>query len=175
MKKRTLGMIMFGLFALLLACGSDSGGDDKGTTGSSATGTPAGKFVCGKDTCELPADMPDAELCCMDPFKGGCGVKVGSSCREVPRTDSRCSVPSFATMGPPGAGGIMASGCCTPENECGIDFGAGCQTRTFLCPYIPKAQAAMLNPQTCDGTPLPLPGDCGQNGGAIPAAAGSGS
>jgi hypothetical protein len=176
MKKRSFG-IVFGLITLLAACGSDSSGASKGTSSSPSTAIKPGTVLCAKDTCKLPDSLKGETLCCMDPFKGGCGIKAGASCRAFPTIDTRCPVPDLMA----GASDMMmfdikAFGCCASNNQCGIDFGMGCQATTFLCNYISKDDAAMLKPTTCDGDAVELPANCGQNGRAMfPGAAGSGA
>jgi hypothetical protein len=179
-KKRSFG-IAFGLFTLLSACGSSSSGGSSsnagsGSTASASTATKDGKFWCAKDTCELPDTLKGEELCCIDPFKGGCGIKAGANCRPYPKTDDRCSLPDLVANQPGGMEIVKGYPCCTSGNECGVDFGMGCQPTTFLCSYISKEDAAALNPKTCDGAPVTLPANCGANGRAmIPGVAGSGS
>jgi hypothetical protein len=179
MTKRALG-IAFGLITLLGACGSDSsgGGGSAGSGNKAPASTGDGKFHCAKEICELPDSLKGEELCCMDAFSGGCGIKAGTSCRAFPKMDERCALPNLVATGSPGTDSIKAFGCCTTNNQCGIDFGMGCQADSFLCQYISKDDAAALNWKTCDGMPLTLPADCGQNGRVmIPGmgAAGSGS
>jgi hypothetical protein len=175
MKKRSLG-IVFGLLTLLSACGSSN--SSSGSNSSTAAGSMAthdGKFRCAKDTCVLPDTLKGEELCCMDPFAGGCGIKAGTSCRPFPKTDNRCSLPDLVAMGAPGTDSIKPFPCCSSGNECGVDFGMGCQALSFLCGFINKDDAAALNAKTCDGNPVALPANCGANGRAmIPGAAGSG-
>jgi hypothetical protein len=177
MKKRTLGMAL-GLLTLLSACGSSkSSTENTGSTTSSSTAKTNGKFTCAKDVCTLPDSLKGEELCCMDPFKGGCGIKSGGSCRSFPTIDDRCPVPDLNAMAPMGIEPPKAFGCCTANNECGVDFGmGGCQARTFLCQFISKDAAAMLNPETCDGEAMPLPANCGRTTPImLPGAAGGGS
>jgi hypothetical protein len=116
----------------------------------------------------------------MDPFSGGCGVMSSSGCRPFPQNDDRCPVPDLVASGTMNAmgviAGITASGCCTSSNQCGLDFGMGCQGTDFLCSYISKDDAASLDWKTCDGMSIPLPDGCGQNGRVnLPGIAGSGS
>lgn len=179
MKKRSFG-IAIGLITLLSACGSDSSGGSagKGSMASASTAKKDGSVPCAKDTCTVPDSLKGETACCMDPFKGGCGILAGSTCRAYPMVDSRCPVPDL--MGPAAQGmmfDIKAFGCCTSNNECGIDFGmGGCQPTSSLCRYISTADAASLKPMTCDGQPVELPANCGQQGRAMfPGAAGSGA
>src|SRR3954466_9465436 len=107
MAKRALG-IALGLFTLLYACGSDSGGNG-GSAGSgrnASASTGDGKFHCAKDICELPDSLKGEELCCKDQFSGGCGIKAGTSCRAFPKTDDRCALPDLVVMGSPGTDSI---------------------------------------------------------------------
>jgi hypothetical protein len=165
MLKRQL-FIAFCLVTLMSACGSSSG-----SSGNAASAnTPSGPtFTCAKDVCTLPAELQRETLCCKDPFAGGCGIKSGSSCRDIPKIDSRCPVPSVMFRAFPGTS-TETFGCCTAQNECGVDMGmtmgpmgmaSGCQSRSALCNSVSKADAANLHPQSCDGTALPLPDNCG--------------
>jgi hypothetical protein len=97
----------------------------------------------------------------MDQFAGTCGVTTGGTCRAAQKTDDRCPVPDLKLMLPPGGGIQQPLGCCTTDNECGVDFGVGCQSRTVLCMGIGLDQIDKLKRQTCDGGDLPLPADCG--------------
>jgi hypothetical protein len=167
MLKRQL-FVGLGLVILLSACGSSTG-----SSGNAATASSPGsvKFTCAKDVCTLPAELQRETLCCKDPFVGGCGIKSGSSCRDIPKIDARCPVPSVMIRAFPGTAS-ETFGCCTAQNECGVDMGmtmgpmgmaSGCQARSALCNSISKADAANLHPQSCDGTELPLPDNCGSD------------
>ena len=160
---------------LFAACGGDDDDDaSKGTMTSPQA--KADEKICIKETCKLPPELKGEELCCMDPFTGGCGIKVTDMCRAYPKVDTRCPPPEINVPTP---AGIMPRvfGCCTDDNQCGIDFGmGGCRPRTFACMFVPKAQVDMLKPQTCDGEAVPLPENCGSNMVfMLPGVAGSGS
>ena len=166
MKRSALGLVVVTL--AFAACG---GGDDAKSTGKtkSAEKGEAGEsgetMHCGAEVCKLPSSLKGMELCCRDHFSsGGCGVKMGANCRELPKVDERCPVPELNVM-VPGMGNIVQQtfGCCTTKNECGIDFGSGCQPRTFACMFVNAEQADKIKPQTCDGKDMPLPPDCGMN------------
>lgn len=184
--KRSSVVYAIVVMGLVAACGGDdadskdtgkknnssekagSGDDDKGSVG------------CGAKTCKLPDGMM-GEACCKDNFSSTCGVKATptSQCRELPKVDERCPVPDIMVrMGVPG-GMTNAYGCCTSSNECGIDFGSGCQPRTIACMVVGPDMKDKIMHQTCDGKELPLPDDCGTNMIRIPqipgGAAGGGS
>jgi hypothetical protein len=178
MKKRSFG-IAFGLITLLCACGSDSSSSpSKGSATSPSTAKKDGSVPCAKETCTVPDSLKGETACCMDPFKGGCGIMAGSTCRVPPTVDSRCPVPDLMAAASQGMMfDIKAFGCCASNNQCGIDFGmGGCQPTSSLCRYISKDDAASLKATTCDGAAVELPADCGQNGRVMfPGAAGSGA
>lgn len=183
MKRSSLGFVLgFAVFfaSAFAACGGDDG--DEKDTGSTKSGQDKDKdddeFVCGAETCELPKGVK-GELCCRDQFTGGCGLKMGASCRPLPKVDDRCPVPQLNVM-VPGMGNIVSEtyGCCTSTNECGIDFGSGCQPRSIACMVVRPDQVQNIKLQTCDGEEMPLPENCGMSGFRIPGssgAAGSGS
>jgi hypothetical protein len=172
MKTKIIGIALIALTAMLgSACGSDSKSTDTPKAGSSggAGAGGGGAVYCLKELCKKVEGV-DAEPCCMDPFAGGCGVKSGGACRVPPAPpDARCPVPNLAkAFMLPGAGGSgsapVITGCCTANNECGVDSGmGGCQSRTSVCQYIPKAYVSMIEPLSCDGMTLELPADCGTN------------
>jgi hypothetical protein len=163
------------LAALLAACGGDDvGGNGKtdnsqGKAGSS--GLKEGEVGCGSKVCKLPSGVT-GEACCQDQFSAACGVRASATavCRALPKTDDRCPPPDLNVMVPGGTGAIY--GCCTSNNECGIDFGAGCQPRTTACMVIGPDQVDKIKPETCDGEELPLPANCGTNMIRIPNIAG---
>jgi hypothetical protein len=171
MKTRIIGIA---LLALAAGFGSACGGDNSsGNTTPSKAGSGGGgaggssSVPCGKNICK-PAAGLDAAPCCMDQFKGTCGIKSADSCRALPASmDERCPVPSLGIM-LPGAGGttggaaFVVVGCCTSGNECGADYGmGGCQPRSAACQFIPKSAVSMIQPMTCDGMPIELPANCG--------------
>ena len=170
---------VFGLVTVLSACG---GGSDSSSSASSASTASGSKFTCAKEVCTLPAGLEREALCCKDYFAGGCGIKSGASCRDIPKIDPRCPVPSVMFRSFPGTAS-ETFGCCTAQNECGVDMGmtmgpmgmtSGCQSRSSLCSSISKTDATSLNPQTCDGTAIPVPDNCGQTGGGFPGGPGRG-
>jgi hypothetical protein len=177
MKRSSVGFAM-ALAALLAACGGDDSGktdDAQGKAGSSG-GPKKGEVPCGSATCKVPSGVT-GEACCKDQFAAACGIKptATGTCRELPKTDERCPVPDIMVSMPGGGNAAMSTyGCCTANNECGIDFGAGCQSRTFACMVIGADQVDKVKPQTCDGDPLPLPANCGMNMIRIPGGAAAG-
>ena len=167
------------LAGVLAACG---GGDDAGKKTNSNTGKEGdGKSgdgavmtkPCGSETCKLPAELKGEELCCKDPFVGGCGVKAGAECRPIPKVDERCPPPKIMTNFP-GAMNMKVFGCCTGAGECGIDFGMGCQPRTLACMVVRPETKDMVMHQKCTGEPLELPANCGMTGLPFPGFAGGG-
>jgi hypothetical protein len=148
------GMIAMGLFA---ACGES---DQDASAIEASQRKPGPK--CGSETCELPPELEGQRPCCMDPFRGGCGVRMSGTCRPLPKIDVRCPLPMFSTV--PRGPGTMVVGCCTEDQECGFDFGLGCQPRQTACDLVGFDEVDSIMPMTCEGTPLPLPVGCGQNG-----------
>jgi len=180
--KRSSVVSAFVMMSLLAACGGDDT-DTKDTGKKPSSQEKAGSGAddgvgCGSKSCTLPKGLA-GEACCRDEFAATCGVKSTptGTCREVPKIDERCPVPELMVRPPMGAMGTAAYGCCTSGGECGIDFGTGCQPRSFLCNVVPMSQIDTIKPQKCDGGELELPADCGMNMIRIPmpGAAGSGS
>ena len=186
MKRSKLGFVLgFAVVftAAFAACGGDDG--DEKDTGSSKSGQTTDKdkdndesMACGSETCKLPKGVT-GELCCRDRFTGGCGIKMGASCRPLPKVDERCPVPEL-NVTIPGMGNIVSQtfGCCTSDNVCGVDFGSGCQPRSVACMVITPDMVDKIKLETCDGEEMPLPANCGMTGFRIPplpGAAGSGS
>ena len=164
---RTVGVVVV-LSCLLAACG---GGDDEGDKENPNSGgeekDDGETLECGADSCTLPKELEGEELCCIDNFAGGCGIKVGASCRDIPDVDDRCPTPDIM-VNFPGANSMTVFGCCTGNNQCGVDFGMGCQPRTVACAVIGPDQVDELVHETCDGEPLELPANCGMGGIRIP-------
>jgi hypothetical protein len=159
-----LHWIMLSLAFAAAGCGDDA----LGTQASPATGAPArsAELRCGRELCKLPEALHGEELCCMDTFAGGCGVASGGTCRVFPKLDRRCAAPVAELPLPSGVPG-RAYGCCTDQNECGVDVNMGrCIPRSALCELLPQNQASKIKPKTCDGDALPLPRSCGQASGA---------
>jgi hypothetical protein len=158
--------LVFGIaLAALAACGGDDGAESgtKADPVEQVAGSSAepGTVVCGAKSCKLP-DGVTGEICCRDEFAGVCGLKDGATCSALPEMDERCPVPDIELPTRPGMTIPKPYGCCTSDNECGLDFGVGCQPRTIICMGPIGAEgAAKLEPQTCDGEPLPLPPGCG--------------
>jgi hypothetical protein len=177
MKRSSVGFA-FVLLGLLAACGGDdkdsssTKSNSQGKAGSGATDTKNTK-ACGSAICKLPKGVT-GDLCCKDQFTATCGVMAGGNCRELPKVDDRCPPPDLRVMVPmPGGTSSMTIfGCCTTNNECGIDFGAGCQPRTTACMVVGPDQVDKIKPMTCDGKELPLPAGCGMNMITIPSFAG---
>lgn len=160
----------------LAACGGGLSKDDLAMRESDGAGGATAARKCGAELCTLPPELAGQQPCCMDPFRGGCGVKMSGTCRPVPKADARCPLPMIMT---PRAPNMMVVGCCAPNDECGFDFGLGCQALTTACEIVGPEQAKTLMPTTCEGAPLPLPADCGMNSfvppiGRVPAAGGGG-
>lgn len=181
--KRSSVVSAFVMMSLLAACGGDDSdtkdtGKKSGSQEKAGSGAEKDGRACGSKTCTLPKGL-SGEPCCRDEFSATCGVKSTptGTCREVPKVDERCPVPELMVRPPMGAMGTAAYGCCTSSGECGIDFGTGCQPRSFLCNIVPASQIDTIKPQKCDGGELELPADCGMNTIRIPmpGAAGSGS
>jgi hypothetical protein len=183
--KRSSVVYAIVLMGLVAACGGDDEDKDTGKknnsqekAGSGASDDKSG-VGCGSKVCKLP-DGVMGEACCKDNFSSTCGVKMGSAgqCRDLPKVDERCPVPDIMVRMSP-VGGMSAYGCCTSKNECGIDFGSGCQPRTIACMVIGPDMKDKIMHQTCDGDALPLPDDCATNMIRIPqipgGAAGGGS
>jgi hypothetical protein len=182
--KRSSVVYAIVVMGLLAACGGDDKDGDTGKKNNSqqkagSGGDDKGGVGCGSKVCKVP-DGVMGEACCKDNFSSTCGIKTSSAgqCRELPKIDERCPVPDIMVrMGPPGM--TTAYGCCTSNNECGIDFGSGCQPRTIACMVVGPDQKDKIMHQTCDGDELPLPADCGMNSIRIPpipgGAAGGGS
>jgi hypothetical protein len=169
MNRRMIGIALLALAAGFGACG---GKDNSSTTtpkagsgGHGGAGGSGGPVTCLKETCKA-VDGVDAAPCCMDPFAGGCGVMSGAACVKAPTPDARCPVPDGAAMlfTIPGGTPPLLTGCCTADNECGVDSGmGGCMSRTAACQYLPKQYVSMIMPLTCDGETMPIPDNCGSN------------
>lgn len=176
MKRSRVGFAI-ALASLLAACGGDD--KDSGTKKdpqekAGSGGSDKGTLSCGATKCKLPEGVT-GDLCCKDQFAGLCGVMAGGNCREIPKTDDRCPPPELNVMFPMprgSNGGMSVFGCCTSNDECGIDFGAGCQPRTTACQVVGPDQVDKIKPQKCGGDPLPLPEGCGMNMIRIPSFAG---
>lgn len=151
--------------SVLAACGGGDGSesDTKSDPAKEAAGSGAepGTIPCGASSCKLP-DGVMGEICCKDSFSGVCGLKDGTTCTPLPEVDDRCPVPDLELPTRPGMVVPKPYGCCTSDNQCGLDFGVGCQPRTIVCMGpIGEEGAKKLSPQTCDGEPLPIPAGCG--------------
>src|SRR5688572_23177152 len=111
--------ITMALCWMLAACG---GGDDGEGTSEDGNTTDddedeAETLQCAADKCKLPKELKDEELCCKDNFAGGCGIKVGSTCRDIPAVDERCPRPEIM-VNFPGAAAMRVFGCCTSNEQC---------------------------------------------------------
>lgn len=163
---------------LACACGDDSSSEPVASSGGAGTDTAdPGKFACVSEVCELPPGVT-GQLCCRDPFLGGCGVVRDDSCWEFPKADARCPKPDLSSLADihvdPSMMGIWTE-CCAGNNQCGIDFGMGCTTVEAVCGFLPKFLTNTLRPATCDGMPLTLPPNCGTDDNSQnPALAGRG-
>ena len=162
------------LVGLLAACGGNDGGTAKTDSSQQKAGSGGTKeqgVACGAKSCTVP-DGATGDACCIDQFAGTCGVKSGgATCHPPVMTDERCPVPDLK-LNIPAMGIMQPLGCCTRDNECGVDFGVGCQSRTVLCMGIGLDQVDKLKVQTCDGKELPRPADCGTRMVTLPGAAG---
>jgi hypothetical protein len=175
--------------SLLAACGGNDEADDSDE--EPATQLQNGELACGAVGCALPAEWrSSARACCLDPFKGVCGIttRYRDDCRELPKADPRCPALdeldlSLIFSGPSGAK-PLAIGCCTSDNECGLDIvgdysntavgiefvgGGGppsptenCASRSSMCQIALVLELSLdsIMPQTCDGQPLELPPEC---------------
>jgi hypothetical protein len=155
------------LVLLFAACG----GDDDDTDSKSDPVLKPGELGCGSKACALPNGITGETLCCKDAFTGTCGIKAGDGCRDFPMPDERCPPPPVQLPSFPGAAQATTYGCCTDQGECGVDLGmtipgqaSSCVPRTFLCNFVSRANASMIEPKTCDGEPIELPADCGSTG-----------
>jgi hypothetical protein len=178
-------IICIALLALAAGIGGACGDDDSASTpnagagGAGAAGGSGGAsgaagghpVFCLKEVCKK-VDGVDGEPCCMDAFAGGCGIMSGGSCGKPP--DKRCPPPDLGMGMGMGMGGFSVAGCCSSGNECGVDIGMGCMSRSSLCQFVPKSLASMINPISCDGTPLELPADCGTDMTGFPGGPGMG-
>jgi hypothetical protein len=172
--KLTCPIVGFVALVAVAACGGDDGGTDgaagarsgSGGNGGSEAGTDAdamagGKsLTCGVKKCRIPEDSP-FDVCCKDEFTGACGLLVGDNQCQQMRAEvvASCPLPDIpgiadATAGSGAGGGV--SGCCTANNECGVDLGVGtgCSSNSSLCTFFPPEYASKLELITCDGKTL---------------------
>lgn len=169
--KLTCRIMGFVAIVLAAACGSEDGGkagagDDRagaGGKGGSDAGVDAGDgktIECGSTTCRAPEGSP-FEVCCKDQFAGACGLVMGEGqCMQMrAEVVTSCPLPDIpgiadATAGSGAQAGV--SGCCTPNNECGVDLGVGtgCSSNSSLCTFFPFEYASKLQLITCDGKEL---------------------
>ncbi len=156
------------------ACGGDDGDRDGSAGARSGAGGKGGRevasepdgmaggksLICGAKQCRIPEDSP-FELCCKDEFAGACGLLMGDGLCQQMRAEvvPSCPLPDIpgiadATAGSGAGGGV--SGCCTPDNECGVDLGVGtgCSSNSSLCSFFPPEYASQLQLITCDGKEL---------------------
>jgi hypothetical protein len=153
------GVAMALAVSLWAACGDDDDADSSESEADAAKPFADDELPCGREVCKLPDRLEGETLCCMDPFSGGCGIKSVESCRPIPEVDERC--PTLDLGLGSGANVVPLFGCCTADNECGVDFMGACQPRSIACNFVSKARVEMIQPQTCEGEPLPLPEVCG--------------
>jgi hypothetical protein len=186
------------LLAASSGCSSDDEDDDKapsgGRSGSAGTGGRAGSTAagtggaavepveCGTGSClppmsalsGLPIQLPQAVACCVDEETAQCGSaeSEGATCEPPAVADDRCpgfDLSALGNLGGAVGGGMQMTGCCTPNNQCGLDgaiFGRGCvensaaQAQLGAIPFIgtlimiPAARA-------CDAPPEPTGEDAG--------------
>jgi hypothetical protein len=180
-----IAVLVLGLACLiaLAACGDDDAGASSGAGGAGGTGgrashagvggTSGGKsLACGASTCRVPADSP-YELCCKDEFTSSCGSLIGGQCRQMraPVVEN-CPLPDIPGIADAAAGsnaGNGVSGCCTANNECGLDLGigTGCSSNASFCTFFPAPYSSKLVLITCDGQAIEaVPEPCKATDGA---------
>jgi hypothetical protein len=177
MKIAGLGFVLVAM--AIAACGGDDDAESgragasgsKGESGSSGSSSDK-TMTCGAKTCRLSADSLDTP-CCRDEFAGECGLLVGTQCRKLrAKTDQRCplpDIPGIADAADPANERNGVSGCCTDNDECGLDLGlgAGCSANASNCMIFPPPYASSLALTTCDGEPIPnIPDACKAGAGA---------
>jgi hypothetical protein len=167
-----IGALCWVVAVVLAACGG-SGNDDKGSAGaagkaeSGTGGSSSDKTMpCGAKTCRLPAESLD-DPCCRDEFAAECGLMAGGQCRKLrAEPDERCplpDIPGIANAADPQNAQSGVSGCCTENNECGLDLGigTGCSSNASSCRLFPPPYTDKLALITCDGDPIAnVPDDC---------------
>jgi hypothetical protein len=123
--------------------GKDAGGKDAGVA----------TVECGSKTCKGTAAMPPIPAttpCCFSEEDELCSVEsltAPGTCNAPVEADDRCESVNL--------GGMMAEGCCTENNHCGLNFsmfGGGCldlasPTAAMIPIMLPAAK-------TCDGEPI---------------------
>lgn len=155
MNRKLVALLAACALGALVACG---GGDPPGEVTEPVMDEPekpaSDEFTCGEEVCELPEGMT-GELCCADPFSGGCGIARGSECRVFPKRDDRC--PDVTT-----GASIRGVPCCAQNGECGLDVGLGCLSTIENCALFRRSLVEQLGRQSCEGEELELPADCGR-------------
>lgn len=172
--KLTCQIAGFVALVAVAACGGDdgdgggaggaragAGGKGGSEAGAEATAAARGKtMTCGATKCSVPEDSP-FDVCCKDQFAGTCGWVMGDGMCVQQRSEvvTKCPLPDIpgiadATAGSGAGGGV--SGCCAPNNECGVDLGVGtgCSSNSSLCSFFPPEYASKLKLITCDGEEL---------------------
>jgi hypothetical protein len=122
MKRSGVGFAV-ALAGLLAACGGDNGAtgkQDNSRETAGSGGTKVAGVACGSATCTVPKGVT-GEACCIDQFSATCGVTSGGACRAAQKADERCPVPGLKLMIPARGGIQQPIGCCTSDNECGVD------------------------------------------------------
>jgi len=146
-----------------------------GTAGTAGTAPVAMPVPCGDIMCNPPppsplaglgamipgggAALPVAMACCIDDATEECGytAMAGATCEPPATEDERCDSVDTTSFGALGMG-FAAFGCCTQDNQCGVDgttFGRGC---------VPNEEASSML------MALPLVGPFIANIGLIPEA-----
>jgi hypothetical protein len=163
-----------------------SGAGSAGRSGSPARagtgGTAPAPLECGSASCvaptsvlsALPLGIPAPVACCVDEGAGECGSaeSEGATCEPAATEDERCPGVDLSALGAlagAAAGGMQMTGCCTPDNACGLDgalFGRGCvensaaQAQLGAIPLIGSV-IAIPAARACDAPPAPIDEDAG--------------
>lgn len=169
--------------------GGASGRSSAGRGGSGGTsGTAADGFItCGSTQCGPPANIlaalpiqtgiPAPVACCADEATGQCGSlpTADAMCEPPPIPEPRCPGVDLGALAAIAGGGApmnTMTGCCLPDNKCGLDgtaFGRGCvenEAAAALLRSIPLLGGLVMVPasRACDEPP-PEP-EPGADGGA---------
>lgn len=162
--------------------GSAGTGGRAGSTAAGTGGTTVEPVECGSGSClppmsalsGLPIMIPTAVACCVDEETAQCGSaeSEGATCEPPAVADERCpgfDLSALGNLGGAVGGGMQMTGCCTPNNQCGLDgaiFGRGCvensaaQAQLGAIPLI--GTLIMIPPaRACDAPPEPTDEDAG--------------
>ena len=138
---------------------------------------------CGTMTCQPPQSPfaqfaalapgllpPPPVACCMNMATATCGIApmTNAPCEARAMADTRCAGVSLMIPGMMG-GQMVAAGCCTAMNQCGVDgsaFGRGCVEASMAGAMLGPLAGflSVPTPKTCDA-PLPVAGSGGSGGG----------